>query len=172
MIIQNLLSIKSSHFNEKYRIFWIDFLKIQVILTVLSNQLLVAFPFTVIGFWLAKAMDNLPPVKTLPNFSTVVVDFIVFVIVEEIAFYYSHRWIHICKLWIHFFRIRIFTLFNRLLHCRYFYKAIHKKHHEWTSPIAITASYCHPIEHFLSNTIPPVLVSYPLHIYLNKYYTI
>ena len=97
-IIQNLLCINSSHFNENdvvYRIFCNDFLNIQVILTVLSNQLLVAFPFTLIGFWLAKAMDNLPRVKTLPNFSTVIVDFIVFVIVEEIAFYYRHRWIHI-----------------------------------------------------------------------------
>lgn len=34
---------------------------------------------------------------------------------------------------------------------------MHKRHHEWTAPIAITAVYCHPVEHVLSNLVPPLL---------------
>lgn len=46
---------------------------------------------------------------------------------------------------------------NRMFHHRTMYKTFHKKHHEWTAPIALTALYNHPIDHLISNILPAVL---------------
>jgi len=72
---------------------------------------------------------------TLPTFHWVVVELAVFILMEELGFYYSHR----------------------LLHHPRLYKHIHKKHHEWTASIGIVAIYAHPFEHFISNMLPPAL---------------
>ena len=46
---------------------------------------------------------------------------------------------------------------SRLLHYPGLYKHIHKRHHEWTAPIGIVSIYAHPVEHILSNLIPPAV---------------
>ena len=56
----------------------------------------------------------------------------IFILVEEVGFYYSHV----------------------ALHSSILYKHIHKIHHEWTAPIGLTALYAHPLEHVLSNLLP------------------
>lgn len=53
-------------------------------------------------------------------------------LIYEIVFYYNHR----------------------LLHTKYMYKRFHKPHHTWIHPIAASTSYCHPVEHILTSTLP------------------
>ena len=70
--------------------------------------------------------------RPLPALGELVFHLVMFLLVEEVCFYYSHR----------------------LFHSPYFYKRFHKIHHEWTAPIAMAAIYAHPLEHILSNLLP------------------
>jgi sterol desaturase/sphingolipid hydroxylase (fatty acid hydroxylase superfamily) len=70
-----------------------------------------------------------------------------FVLMTEIFFYYSHR----------------------LLHHPLFYIPIHKLHHEFHSPIALAATYAHPVEFLFGNlfavSVGPVLLRTPIYLY-------
>ncbi|KAJ9599670.1 hypothetical protein L9F63_026482, partial [Diploptera punctata] len=106
----------------------------KVIGWVVFNQVIVGLPIAYLSY---KFMTwrGFPPLRELPTFHWVLAEMAVHILLEEIGFYYSHR----------------------LLHSRYLYRFIHKRHHEWTAPIAVTAIYCHPIEHIFSNLLPPFL---------------
>lgn len=71
----------------------------------------------------------------LPSLSQFIWHFIIIVSVEEIGFYYSHR----------------------LFHQPYFYRHVHKIHHEFTAPIGLASLYCHPIEFVVANWLPAIL---------------
>ncbi|XP_077994505.1 fatty acid hydroxylase domain-containing protein 2-like [Glandiceps talaboti] len=68
----------------------------------------------------------------IPSNSRILLDIFMAGVFNEIFFYYSHR----------------------LLHHPYFYKWIHKKHHEWSAPIGLVCIYAHPIEFLASNIVP------------------
>ncbi len=61
-------------------------------LLVAFNQMFVAFPFAVILFWVGELTNLVPSIETLPYFSQIVIDIAVFMLVEEVGFYYSHRY--------------------------------------------------------------------------------
>ena len=47
---------------------------------------------------------------------------------------------------------------HRLLHVPYFYKRIHKTHHEFSATSSLAAHYFHPIEFLLNWPLPVLLV--------------
>jgi len=51
----------------------------------------------------------------------------------------------------------VFYFVHGLLHKPYFYKRIHKIHHEFKAPVALAAEYAHPLEYIFSNIIPGAL---------------
>jgi sterol desaturase/sphingolipid hydroxylase (fatty acid hydroxylase superfamily) len=60
--------------------------------------------------------------------------------------------------------VLLFELFfyytHRLLHVGFLYKYIHKIHHRWNYPLAISTFYAHPVEHAVANLLPVVLSAY------------
>jgi sterol desaturase/sphingolipid hydroxylase (fatty acid hydroxylase superfamily) len=65
-----------------------------------------------------------------PNSQTVLCHSLVFFFVTEAHFYYSHRLLHENK---------------------YLYAKIHKLHHTWPAPVALVATFAHPLEHIVGN---------------------
>ena len=101
---------------------------------VLINQLGIAAPLNALTYPIAVWRGvgfGLP----LPSFERFCFDIAVFLVVEELLFYYVHRAMHSPQL----------------------YGRFHKRHHEWTAPIAIATHYCHPVEHLLANLLPAML---------------
>lgn len=73
--------------------------------------------------------------RELPALSTVVIDFFYGMTAREISFYYIHRTFHHPSI----------------------YAYVHKKHHQFTAPMAFAAQYAHPVEHIFANVMPIVL---------------
>ncbi|XP_052870423.1 fatty acid hydroxylase domain-containing protein 2-like [Anopheles cruzii] len=104
----------------------------QLVQTVLFNQIVFAIPSTYAVYHGRKLFsDAIPDVRVLPSLDEVLRDMLVW----EIGFYYTHR----------------------LFHTSYFYQRFHKKHHEWRSPVALSAMYAHPFELVLSDLLPVYL---------------
>lgn len=103
-----------------------------VLKTVLFNQFIVGPLFVTIFYPFAcmRGMDK--KIRPLPTILEFVLHFAGSIIVREIYFYYSHR----------------------LLHMPPFYRWFHKKHHEWTAPVALSAVYATTFEHLVCNLAP------------------
>jgi methylsterol monooxygenase len=117
--------------------------KIQQRKTLDARELLRAMPLIVFNFMLSAVV--IPVVlyaclpsssfdwRTLPSTTTLARDALVWMTIEEVLFFYVHRWLHINK---------------------WMYQKVHKLHHTWTAPVSFVSIYCNPVEHILSNMMP------------------
>jgi sterol desaturase/sphingolipid hydroxylase (fatty acid hydroxylase superfamily) len=71
----------------------------------------------------------------LPGIEEILRDVMICIFLREVLFYYSHR----------------------ILHLPSIYSRIHKVHHRFTAPVALSAQYSTITEHFLSNILPVIL---------------
>lgn len=101
---------------------------------VVFNQIFVSAPVILVHHYLMVLRTNGEYTETSswPSFTTFVLHFAAFLLVEEILFYYSHR----------------------IAHWGPIYRFVHKRHHEFRAPVAMSAIYCHPLEHLFCNLIP------------------
>ena len=112
-------SFISSHFAE-----------VRIIFNFLL-QVLVGLPIMIYGL-----PESSYDWRALPSTDILARDVIIWLLVEEVCFFYVHKWLHDNKK---------------------MYAAVHKIHHTWTAPISLVAIYCHPFEHLASNLTPVLL---------------
>jgi methylsterol monooxygenase len=99
---------------------------------VIFNQIFINVPLSFGLYHFNRWRGSLEIRDLLPSSTEFMSHLIVFIVLEEIGFYYSHR----------------------IAHHPSIYKYIHKQHHLFTAPIGMAATYAHPIEHLVSNMLP------------------
>lgn len=109
----------------------------KLFVNVILAQIFIFIPFAIM---LGKIPSYFPGFgirvdRDLPSLTEVVCDFVCYLLIEELVFYYSHR----------------------LLHHPSIYAYIHKQHHNFTAPIALAAIYAHPVEVIFSNLVPMLM---------------
>lgn len=109
----------------------------RVILQVLYNQFVISFLVSIICFSLVMffGLGSPEKIRGVPELHIFIIHFFGCMVVREIIFYYSHR----------------------LMHMPSFYERYHKKHHQWTAPIAVSAQYADVVEHMFSNLAPVMI---------------
>ncbi|XP_065670193.1 fatty acid hydroxylase domain-containing protein 2 isoform X2 [Hydra vulgaris] len=129
------LDIVKPKFAQKYKVQEVDQLNreklLKAIRVCLINQF-IALCCSVPLYMLGTFRNVTYEPKELPTFQWVLFELCIFILIEEVGFYYSHRAAHHPRI----------------------YKHIHKIHHEWTAPISIVCIYAHPLEHIFCNVLP------------------
>jgi len=71
-----------------------DFPLFQLIALNLFNQFFVAIPFSIVGYYVLKFQGTSPPIRELPTLMRLVVNLAIFIPIQEIFAYYTHRFEH------------------------------------------------------------------------------
>ena len=108
-----------------------------------TKHVLCLHSFTPIILYLLIPIWRYINIDTTSNTLFTLLTFIKFLLcpfISDFIFYYSHK----------------------LIHNKYYYKHIHKVHHEWTIPCGVAASYSSCIEYILCNLptflLPPMIL--------------
>jgi fatty acid hydroxylase domain-containing protein 2 len=108
---------------------------LEVLFTVLFNQAFISITFSSGAYWLSMLSIGTQDMRAVPSFTILIRDLLIAHTLFDVGFYILHR----------------------AMHTKYFYKRIHKIHHEWKAPIGLVAIYAHPTEHLITNLLPPML---------------
>lgn len=86
-----LRSVRPS-INSQGKLFFLNWHRYSQLITVtLYNQLFVAIPFSLLGYYVLKFQGTSPPIRELPSFFRLVRDFALFIPIQEVFAYYTHR---------------------------------------------------------------------------------
>jgi len=113
---------------------------INAALVMVANLLLVGFPYLLGLGWLSTNTNYALRIQSdLPTHRERLCHFVCTILMNEVFFFYSH--------W--------------AMHSSLLYKRFHKQHHEFTSPVALVAIYCHPLEFLVCDLFPLSAAFYP-----------
>lgn len=93
-------------------------------LGVLKNHFFLVFPIILLTHPIFHFMGTTHTMQSLPSLSTLILQLVIFFLIEDFVFYWGHR----------------------LLHTPWLYKHIHSVHHQHAAPFGIAAEYAHPLE--------------------------
>jgi len=85
-------------------------------------------------------VDSLPPLRDpVPSPTTIFTTILSFVLITDFMSYWSHRWTHAFPS---------------------FYRVVHKTHHSFYTPFAMTVLAMHPVEYLMGGVVEAILVAW------------
>ena len=118
----------------------------RTLVTVTLNTGVISPVISLIDYF-SPTMLMLYRAEHFPSRGELVVQLLVCMVLDDLTFYWSHR----------------------LLHRPWFYKRVHKQHHEYVQPVSISSHYAHPFEFIFGNILPfamgPLVLSSQMHFF-------
>eukprot|EP01114_Cavostelium_apophysatum_P021459 TRINITY_DN7494_c0_g1_i1.p1 TRINITY_DN7494_c0_g1~~TRINITY_DN7494_c0_g1_i1.p1 ORF type:complete len:283 (-),score=37.96 TRINITY_DN7494_c0_g1_i1:27-830(-) len=139
-ILMNLFYLALDEYNlfQQYKIHPERMLKNEIkwghFWNILRGHIFQLLPIQLLGYPIIKFF-GISATVPFPSLNTFAIQFLVFNVLEDTAFY----WVHV------------------LMHTRWAFKKFHYVHHEFTTPFSLTGEIAHPVE-FLCNFLIPILL--------------